>query len=128
MGAGGCKVILCICAAAQVLERTNEMMAYREAEGETVLDHGHVLDLIRDEVTGMYEIINTATSLSLVADLSTRRSMPVAMREGYKAVIANDEDFSDEKLQAVIDRGTKMERLGKQWEEKQLQDAGWPSG
>lgn len=126
MGSAGCKVILCICSAAQVMERGNALLAYRQSEGETVDEHQHIIDLIKNQVTGMYEVINQRTSLGLIPDLSSRRSMPVAMREGYEAVIAQDQLFDQEHLVLIIEHGNEMELLGRRWEKKLLTDAGWP--
>lgn len=126
MSGGGCKVILCICAAAQSVERGNVLLAYRQAEGETINEHGAILQQIKNENIEIYDILHQSTGLSLLPSKVTRESLPVVMRQGYEAILANDEKFTQEQLVLVIEHGNTAEGLGAQWNEKLLHDAGWP--
>lgn len=121
-----CKVILCICGAAQSIEKGNVLLAYRQAEGETINEHGAILTQIKNENIEIYNILFDATGLALLPTKVTRESLPVVMRQGYEAIIANDEKFTQKQLALVIEHGNTAETLGYQWNTALLKDANWP--
>lgn len=121
-----CKVIACICGAAQLIEKGNVLLAYRQAEGETINERGAILMQIKNENIEIYDILHQATGLALLPAKVTRESLPVVMRQGYEAIIANDEKFTQEQLVLVIEHGNTAEELGAQWNTALLKDAHWP--
>lgn len=121
-----CKVIACVCGAAQLIEKGNTVLSYRQAEGETINEHGAILQQIKNENIEIYDILHQATGLSLLPAKVTRESLPVVMRQGYEAIIANDEKFTQEQLVLVIEHGNTAEELGGQWNTLLLRDVGYP--
>lgn len=121
-----CKVIACVCGAAQEIEKGNTLLAYRQSEGEQIKEHPALIEQIKSENDCIYDILRQATELDLLPLKITRLSLPLVMRQGYQAIIENDDSFTDEQLEGVISHGTTAENLGKEWNTRLLKDADYP--
>jgi hypothetical protein len=121
-----CKVIACVCGAAQMIEKGNTVLAYRQSEGEPVDFHQQLLNSIEAENVSIYRILYNATGLQLLPQTVTRESMPTIMRQGYQAIITNEDRFTEAQLEQVVTHGNTAESLGQQWNDALLKDAGYP--
>jgi len=102
-----CKVLICVCSAAQAIERGGALLFYRAMKGEPVNTHAAICSRSEMKTVEIYDILHQATGLAILPEKISLESLPVVMRHGYEAIIANDEKFTQEQLLEVIDHGNK---------------------
>lgn len=125
MGGIGCKVVLCICSAAQSVERGNTLLAYRVSESESIEEHPSLIEAMRIETLAICSIIHDATRIAITIPTKNRRALPVVMREAYETFLANDDKFTEQQIVGIIYHGNAIEKLGQGWNDKLLKDAGY---